>query len=60
RNAYLLTAILMHTSIGVLMGLYFTKYRLICFCLMDWKAIFQGARKKYGALIAIPIGEKPL
>ncbi len=54
RNAYLVTAILMHTSIGVLMGLYFTKYRLICFCLMDWKPILSKARKKYVTLIAIP------
>ena len=53
RNAYLVTAILMHTSIGILMGLYFTKYRLICFCLMDWKMIFRSVHRKYGSLIAI-------
>lgn len=54
RNAYLITAILMHTSIGVLMGLYFTKYRLICFCLMDWKLIGKHFHRKIETLEAIP------
>ena len=54
RNAYLITAILMHTSIGVLMGLYFTKYRLICFLLIDWKLIFQGIKSNYRNFIKLP------
>ncbi|WP_373518384.1 hypothetical protein [Pricia sp.] len=53
RNAYLITVILMHTSIGILMGLFFTKYRLICFLLIDWKLIFSTVRQKYGTMIGI-------
>ena len=51
RNAYLITAILMHTSIGILMGLFFTKYRLICFVLLDWKSIFGTIEQKYHSLV---------
>lgn len=54
RNAYLLTAILMHTSIGILMGLYFTKYRLICFLLMDWKLIVNSIEQKYISIVVLP------
>lgn len=37
RTFYLAGAIVMHTTIGALMGLGFIQYRIICFCLMDWK-----------------------
>lgn len=53
RNAYLITVILMHTSIGILMGLFFTKYRLICFLLLDWRGIINTAKQKYGSIVAI-------
>ena len=36
RNFYLFSAILLHTSIGFLMGLTFTHYRVICLCVIDW------------------------
>ena len=51
RNTYLFTAILMHTSIGILMGLYFSKYRLICLLLMDWKLIINTIEIKYTRLM---------
>ncbi len=53
RNAYLIMAILMHTSIGILMGLFFTKYRLICFLLLDWRLIINTAKQKYVSILAI-------
>lgn len=39
RNLYLFLVIFMHTTIGFLMGLTFTQYRVLCLCLIDWKAI---------------------
>lgn len=47
RNLFLLSAIILHTSIGFLMGLEFTPYRLICICLIDWKSIFKTINSKY-------------
>ncbi|MEL6916712.1 MAG: HTTM domain-containing protein [Bacteroidota bacterium] len=41
RNVYLLSAILMHLSIGFLMGLGFVNYRVICLCLMEWKSLIK-------------------
>ncbi|MEL0456419.1 HTTM domain-containing protein [Flavobacteriaceae bacterium SZ-1-7] len=43
RNIYLVSAIVFHMSIGQLMGISFRQYRLICFCLIDWHAIFKYA-----------------
>ncbi|MDD7885849.1 hypothetical protein [Flavivirga sp. 57AJ16] len=39
RNIYLISAILFHLSINLLMGISFTEYQLICFCLIDWGII---------------------
>ncbi len=39
RILYLLLAILMHKTIGVLMGLPFPDYQIVCFLLLDWRWI---------------------
>ena len=55
RNAYLILAIITHTSIGILMGLYFLHYRIICLCLLDWKQILNAIGGKYPRKIAAQI-----
>lgn len=44
RNLYLFSVIFMHTTIGFLMGLTFTQYRVVCLCLIDWKSIFHYSK----------------
>ena len=41
RVLYLLGAILMHKSIGVLMNLPFTDYQVLCFLLIDWQWVYE-------------------
>lgn len=41
RVLYLLSAIVMHKSIGALMNLAFVEYQLICFYLIDWQWVYQ-------------------
>lgn len=53
RNLYLVSAILMHTTIGLMMGLYFNHYRLICFCLIDWSYFLN--RIKLSDLLGIEL-----
>lgn len=46
RNIYLASAIIFHLSIGALMGISFRQYRVICFFLIDWIAIFNFILEK--------------
>ncbi|MBT8183886.1 MAG: hypothetical protein KJN76_03530 [Eudoraea sp.] len=55
RNIYLLAAIITHTMIGVLMGLYFLHYRFICLCLLDWNQILKTFGGSYGKKLAMQI-----
>lgn len=41
RTLYLSGAIILHTSIGFLMGLTFIQFRIICFLLIDWQWVFS-------------------
>lgn len=52
RNIYLIAAIITHTMIGVLMGLYFLHYRVICLCLLDWHLMLKTFGGKYGKILA--------
>ncbi|MCW5517041.1 hypothetical protein J1G40_12330 [Muriicola sp. Z0-33] len=52
RNIYLIAAFITHTMIGVLMGLYFLHYRIICLCLLDWNLMLKTFGGKYGKRLA--------
>ena len=52
RNLYLIAAIITHTMIGVLMGLYFLHYRLICLFLLDWNLMLRTFGGSYCNRIA--------
>ncbi|MDZ8201264.1 hypothetical protein RZO50_07045 [Microbacterium sp. SSW1-59] len=39
RSLLLISYIAMHTTIGIMMGLWFTEYRLICFFLIEWELV---------------------
>ena len=41
RVFYLLGAILMHKSIGLLMNLPFSDYQVLCFLLIDWRWVYE-------------------
>ncbi|HRP54467.1 hypothetical protein [Agriterribacter sp.] len=55
RILYLLGAILMHKSIGVLMNLPFVNYQIICFFLIDWKWVYNhssaGIKRRFDPLL---------
>ncbi|MEO6150871.1 MAG: hypothetical protein ABIN95_11750 [Mucilaginibacter sp.] len=44
RTIYLFGAITLHTSIGFLMNLPFTEYRILCLLLIDWVWLFAQVR----------------
>lgn len=47
RTLYLLGAIMMHNSIGVLMNLPFSEYQILCFFLIDWRWVLNQLQLRF-------------